>query len=136
MNPPDVYDAAGRPYGRREDDLDPATAHGWDLWARVMFVHRGKLIAVVATLASALSCAATAIGLRYVGPKQDLQAVDHKVDTLSARVVRFESSLVIAREERDDTKRTLGWVIYMQCVSTKRSDPAALPPICDEAKKP
>ena len=57
MNPPpDVYDADGHPYEdrrkaiRREDDLDPAASRGYEFWAKLMFLHKGKFLAFASAL--------------------------------------------------------------------------------------
>jgi type VI protein secretion system component VasK len=131
MNPPEkVFDAEGQPYRRREDDADDAVLRGWALWAQVMFLHRGKVLFLV----SAATWALTTAGFKYVGPSQEIQRVERKVDTLAQRVGRMEQTQAEARAEREELKRSMGWVIYMQCRQAKRVDPSDLPPICDQGK--
>lgn len=142
MNAPDVYDAEGRLYedrrhgSRRADDIPAEVVKGWELWAKLMFLHRGKVMGIAMTIAGLVSYSLTAVGMRYVGPRQDMQAVERKIDTLAARVTRVEGWIVDARREREDIRQTLAWVIYMQCVSTRRTDPNSLPPICEATRRP
>ncbi|MDB4913110.1 MAG: hypothetical protein JWM95_754 [Gemmatimonadetes bacterium] len=117
---------------RREADLEQT----FNQWAAAAIRHRVLLLSLVAGLASVVTYAATALGMRYVGPKEDIQRVDRKVDTLAARIARVEKAVADGSVDRDDIKRALGWVIYMQCTETRTNNPAAVPPICNEPRKP
>lgn len=143
MNPPPVYDADGVPYmerrrggGRRDDDPSPEVVKSAEWWAKIVILHRGKAI----VLASVLTSCLTAAGYRYVGPQDDIQTLDRKVtvriDTLAARVTRVEASVSEGAADRADIKRQLAWVIYMNCVTMRRTDPDALPEICQTPQPP
>ena len=129
MSPP--HD--GRQPRRRDDDPDDAIVKGWAVWMQLMFLHRAKGIALVALLTWLM----TTLGFRYIGPAEilhdEIKAVVMRVDTLAAQVDDIEKRVTAAGTEREAIRQRLDWVIYLQCVSVRRTDPNALPSICDEA---
>ncbi len=136
ITPPDFYDARGklvperrREHGRRaEDDINDDIIRGYAKWAKIVVTHRA--------LFSMLIASATAVGgyaMAMMSTPRELKAVEKRVDSVYARVDRIEDKVEAGAQDRAEIKRSLAWVIYMNCVSLRRTDPNALPPICDVA---
>jgi hypothetical protein len=136
MNPPDVYDADGHPYdrrhaSRREDDPAVNVTRGYEFWTKLMFLHRGKLTAMFST-----GALASGYLLGVMGTPKEIARVERKVDTLALEVVRVKASVADGASDRARLKERLEFVIYMQCMAMRRTDPAAVPPLCNETRRP
>lgn len=136
MNPPDVYDADGHPYDRREEprreDDEANIIRGYARWAQLMFFHRGKVMVLVA----ALTWLGTTLGFSYVGPTQEIARVEKKVDTLARRVGNVEATVAEGNADREQIKSRLEFVVYMNCTMMRRTDPNAVPSLCNETRRP
>jgi hypothetical protein len=96
---------------RREDDIDPSTARGFEFWVRLMFLHKGKLIALLTALAGAGGYVAGVSGLGMRVGKLEAMVIDN-----SARIRRLEQS---------DANKT-----YMLCIISRATAPNLAPPEC------
>lgn len=71
-------------HDRREDVLDEAQLRGWAFWAKVMFVHRAKLIAFASALCGALGYLGATLGIqaRVARLEQVTSATSERVSNL------------------------------------------------------
>lgn len=110
-------DAEGRPisdrrwHARREDDLEPEQLQGFAFWAKLLFVHRAKLIVVLSGLSGIAGYLIATAG------------IIRRVTTLE--VIAHANGERIGNLEQNDRIKT-----YMLCVLVKKADPIAAPPEC------
>jgi hypothetical protein len=102
---------------RREDDLDEAQLRGWNFWAKVMFVHRAKLLAIVGPLSLAAGYTIAAMGL---------QARVKKLEEVTTATSERVSNL----EDADQVK------LYILCVLLREQHPSLVPPQCGVVEMP
>lgn len=124
-----LYDEAGdepplggfpverRHESRREDDR---YAHAMEGWVATLFIHRGKLMALV----SILTFLFTSLGFRILGPSQEIRALDQKFTAkdsiMSVRVNRIEDSQAQIREQLQQLSESMRFLTYMACQATQK----------------
>lgn len=100
---------------RREDDLDEAQLRGWGFWAKVMFVHRAKLIIFSGFASGALG---------YLGATVGIQRRVSNLETITSATATRVSAL----EDAEPVKLyILCSLLAMQPVPTQ-----AVPRTCDD----
>jgi hypothetical protein len=140
VNPPDVYDADGKPYPERrqrarrvsdDDQPTPEQALGMIAWIARRFTSRLKLSFVV----GALSCVSTYVLTAMGAPREvrQLRADIRTNDSARAeRTTRIEAAIQSTTERIDRLEKADETKMYLLCVLVKRSDPIALPKDCDD----
>lgn len=129
MNPPDdVFDAQGRVYperrhhARRATDFDPELGEeierGVARWARLMVIHRGKLLAAMGLVGAVVGYLTGFVGRL------------HDLDALTARVVRLEQATAAQGEDMKNIKASARLQNYILCVSVPRSAPDDARTLC------
>jgi hypothetical protein len=117
---------------RRAADMDRATNE----WARMIIVHRGKVIAGAFAVGSAFSSLVTTAGWRLFGPPQELAAFVEKQRVVdSAFVVRITRLEIARAEDRtllEETARKAGIANYLICWTSEQARPGARVPGCRE----
>lgn len=103
--------------GRREDELDDAALRGWSFWAKVMFVHRAKLIAF---------CAFASGALGYLGATLGIQTRVRKLEEITTQTATRVSNL----EDAEPLK------LYILCVLLREEHPTLVPRECNEVMPP
>jgi hypothetical protein len=98
---------------RREEDLDPATARGYEFWVRLMFLHKGKIIMLLSTAAGVAGYLAGVYGLGM------------RVAKLESIVTRNSAS--IQQLQQSDANK-----VYMLCVITRATAPNLTPMECGQ----
>lgn len=108
---------------RREEDDEAEIART----IAHLFLHRGKLMAVVSTIVGFLTWFFTSLGYRYVGPRDDLRALDQKFtarDSLMAiRVTRLEDRQDEIMNRIAQFEEQLRFVVFLQCASMRQTNP-------------
>lgn len=103
-------------YQREEDRL----SHGMESWVATLFVHRGKLMALV----SILTFLFTSLGYRILGPSQDIKALDAKFTAkdsiMNVRMTRMEDSQGQIKEQLASISESMRFLTYMACQATDK----------------
>lgn len=124
---------------RRDEDVERAVAvetqTAREAWAALMLIKRGPLLAYATMIASAITFMLTTLGFRYVGPAQDIKALDAKfsrADSLmDVRMIRVEDGIGRGGNDVRELRESVRFLTYVVCIQVRRQDPAASPPGCD-----
>lgn len=128
MNPPDIYDAGGqlvperrRTQGRRQADdegVDPVVVAGWLTWVGQLIAARKRLVALVTTIAAAVSFLA--------GYATKARAID----TLEKRMGRNEVATDSLRDAVKGLARDAQFQNLVLCLSVPPSAPERARQLC------
>lgn len=103
-------------FQREEDRL----AHDMESWVATLFVHRGKLVALV----SILTFLFTSLGFRILGPSADIKELDKKFTTkdsvMNVRMTRMEDSQGQIKEQLASLVESIHFLTYMACQATDK----------------
>lgn len=93
----------------------------------------GGIAAAVAAIVLVIGSAGAAIGMSYHGPKQDIAAVNMRVDTNAVKIAalrhEIDSALVVFRDTQRDVKTT----VNLSCMLSRARNPEiAKAAGCDE----
>lgn len=123
MIPPGLYDQGGNlmperrhTHGRRHDDgesLPPEVERGIRMWIKLMFIHRGKLLALGLVLGSPLGYIAGCAGRL------------HDLDALTVRVTKVEGDV-------GNIRAAAALQNYLLCLSTPATAPKAVQKMCED----
>lgn len=122
---PDLYDARGgmiperRHDVRREDDPDVDVLRGVNYWAKLVLVHKSKLI-VLFTLAGTIGGYMAGCGRRL-----------GDLDVVKADVTQLKGGLVAVEKEVVNLKGGQKLQQYIMCVSVPKNAPAEAHALCD-----
>lgn len=135
MNPPDLFDAEGRPIPerrqqhRRENDVEPELFVGYEAFVRFMVAKRLRFGALVGFV-----CTAGGYTVAAVGAPRDvvkLRAEVHSSDSIrDIRVARIEGSIQVGEGRLQRLENSDTFKMYLLCVLVRRTDPNATPPEC------
>lgn len=121
---PDLYDAEGkmiperRHQGRREDDLSDEARHGVLFWAKLMLLHRIKIVAVVIALVGPTGYMA-GCGARV----NEFDAVKRDVSVLKEEVRDVKDEVVVVKSGQRMQR-------YIACVSVPTDAPKIAQQLC------